>query len=187
MKTRKIIKSTLYLLTISLLILAVGCSNQNPVEPEVTAANSPANDYGFNIIQSNHQGFDKEFTAVKYIGPRGGKIDVGDSQHGISSLTFLPNSVTQMVRVKFWWESTGFLEGGSEFSPHGLQFVQPVLLKLSYKDADLGDVPEDSLRVYYFHEEQNYWEALPSTVVKDQKVVITWLHHFSRYALGDAP
>jgi hypothetical protein len=188
MKKQKQLRILTGLFIIVMLFITIGCNHQSPVEPvDYSIQNDISEEYGFRRIKFKHQGFKKEFEATKTITPWGGQIKVGDYTHGYSSLTFLPVSVSQTVQVRFWWESTGFLEGGSEFSPHGLQFNSPVLLRLSYKDADLAGVNELGLKIYYFNDNLNEWEALPSIVNPVQKEVIAWLEHFSRYALGDTP
>jgi hypothetical protein len=176
------------ILTVLFLILLVGCQNQTPLSPlseDPLQKIDVTEEYGFNILKSNTQSLAKEYTAKKWIGKEGGVIEVGDWWHGISSLKFYEGSVNEYVLVTFWWESTGFLEGGCEFSPHGIQFDKPVRVELSYKDADLGDVNEDDLKIFYYHEDTGEWEALDSTVNKWKKTVTAYLEHFSRYAIGE--
>jgi hypothetical protein len=182
---------TIIFLLATFLFISIGCEKGSPLstldaeyQNQVMETN---NNYGFKILKTKTQSFSKEFVAEQIISRRGGQIEVGDSLHGVSSLTFYPFSVTEDVLVSFWWESTGFLEGGSEFSPHGTQFFIPVKLELSYKDADLGDVNEDDLKIYYYHEDTGVWEALYSRVDKEAKTVTAYLRHFSRYAIGDTP
>jgi hypothetical protein len=178
------------LLTVGMTLNFSGCSKDvtslgPEMNEEFTKEVDNSNPYGFNILQSNAaNSLAKEFVTEQQITPWGGTIQVGDEEHGISSLTFYPYSVTQNVDVRFWWESTGFLEGGSEFSPHGTQFFIPVRLQLSYKDTDLQGMNEDDLKIYYYNEDISVWEAQRTTVNKDNKVVVAWLKHFSRYAVG---
>jgi hypothetical protein len=183
-------KAVRIFLTVIFVILLIGCQSQMPLSPldeDQTQINSAVDQYGFKILRAKTASFSKEFVNEQMITPVGGQIELGNPAFGLSSLTFYPFSVTKNVIVRFWWESTGFLEGGCEFSPHGTQFLIPVKLELSYKDAELGSVNEDDLKIYYYHEDTGIWEALNSTVDKEAKTVTAYLEHFSRYAIGDTP
>ncbi len=127
----------------------------------------------------------KRFASRWYI-PRGayGWVYVGDYEHGRSWLYFPRYAMNQSTFVTMDWESTGFLEGGAQFRPHGIQFNRPVTVWLSYKDADLGDVNEEDLKIWYFNEDTGMWELIGDVVDTVNKMVGGLLHHFSRYAIG---
>jgi len=108
----------------------------------------------------------------------------GDDEHGRCWLYFPPFAMNQTTIVTIAWESTGFLEGGAEFSPHGVQFNHPVTVWISYKDADLGGINEQDLKLWYFHEDTGMWELIGDVVDTEHKMVGGLLHHFSRYAIG---
>ena len=57
-------------------------------------------------------------------------------------------------------------------------------MRLSYKDADLGEIEEDSLRIWYYDEINEFWEVIGSDVNKEAKYVQGYTTHFSRYAVG---
>jgi hypothetical protein len=116
-----------------------------------------------------------------------GWIYTGDDEHGRCWLHFSSGALNQNAIITLDWESTGFLEGGAEFNPHGLQFNEPVTLWISYKDADLGDVAEENLKIWYFNEDTGMWELIGDVVDTEHKVVGGLLHHFSRYAIGGGP
>ena len=127
----------------------------------------------------------KRFVSRWYV-PLGayGWAYVGDYKHGRSWLYFPPYAMNQTTIVTMDWESTGFLEGGAEFSPHGVQFNKPVTVWMSYKDADLGDINEEDLKIWYFNEKTRIWELIGDVVDTEHKMVGGLLHHFSRYAIG---
>ncbi len=127
----------------------------------------------------------KRFVSSWYV-PLGayGWAYVGDYRHGRCWLYFPPYAMNQSTIVTMDWESTGFLEGGAQFSPHGVQFNRPVTVWLSYKDADLGDINEEDLKIWYFNEETGMWELIGDVVDTKRKMVGGLLHHFSRYAIG---
>jgi len=155
------------------------CSEQSPLNPEVSEA-------GFKMLKSKSMSLKKVFQKTKKIGHHGGTIKVGDESHGKSKLVIPKGALDKGVKVliTFWWESTGFLEGGSDFSPHGTLFNEPVRLELSYKDADLSGVNEDDLEIRYYNETTGQWEFIGNEVDTKKKVVIGYTDHFSRYAIG---
>jgi hypothetical protein len=127
----------------------------------------------------------KRFVSYWYI-PLGsyGWTYTGDYEHGRCWLYFPRYAMNQNTVITMDWESTGFLEGGAEFSPHGTQFNRPVTVWISYKDADLTGVNEEDLKIWYFNEDTGMWELIGDTVDTRNKMVGGILHHFSRYAIG---
>ena len=160
-------------------------------EEEVNAITAPEEkiqiaEKDFKILKSKSGvSLQKRFVSRWYV-PLGayGWAYVGDYEHGRSWLYFPPYAMNQTTIVTMDWESTGFLEGGAEFSPHGTQFNRPVTVWLSYKDADLGDINEEDLKIWYFNEETEMWELIGDVVDTEHKMVGGLLHHFSRYAIG---
>jgi len=155
------------------------CTEQSPLQSGASAT-------GFNILKSKNPSLNKVFQKTKKIGHEGGTIKVGDEAHGKSNLVIPKNAIDKgdKVLLTFWWKSTGFLEGGSDFSPHGTLFNEPVQLELSYKDADLTGVNEDDLEIRYYNEGTGQWEFIGNEVDKNKKVVRGYTDHFSRYAIG---
>lgn len=138
------------------------------------------------IIKSNSgTRFQKRFVSFWYI-PLGsyGWTYTGDDLYGKCWLYFPPYAMNQTTTISMDWESTGFLEGGAQFSPDGTQFNTPVTVWISYKDADLGDINELDLKLWYFNEATSMWELIGDTVDTANKMVGGLLNHFSRYALG---
>ena len=200
----------LFVLTVTTSLMLVSfsfnaCNKNSPMQHgEVTEIETTSQ---FTMLKASHPRLNKAFEQSQWIGTRGGTITVGDSIHGISKLvipygaigtskdvesvsisdasySLLASSYDTYVNITFWWESTGFLEGGAEFSPHGLTFNVPVRMELSYKDADLTGVNEDDLKIFYYHEETGEWEIIGDEVDKTNKLVIGYTTHFSRYGVG---
>lgn len=63
------------------------------------------------------------------------------------------------------------------------QFLQPVTINYDYKDADLLNISEDSLKIYWLNEETGQWEGLPSVIDSLNKTVSAQTTHFSQFAL----
>jgi hypothetical protein len=136
------------------------------------------------MLKVLHPRLNKVFQVSKWVDDDGGVVTVGDDKHGYSQLHFPEDAVDREVLVTFWWESTGFLTGGADFSPYGITFDRPVRITLSYKDADLTGVNENDLRIYYFNEVTGDWEVVGDYVDKARQRVIGYTNHFSRYAIG---
>ena len=164
-------------LLVGLAVNFKACSEQSPLNPKVSEP-------GFKMLKSKSTSLNKVYQKSEVIGEDGGTIIVGNNWRGISKLEIPAGALDDDVQITFWWESTGFLQGGADFSPHGTTFNLPVRLEISYKDADLNGVDEDDLKLYYYHEDTNIWELIGDQVNKDKKVVIGYTDHFSRYAIG---
>lgn len=71
----------------------------------------------------------------------------------------------------------------NEFGTNGLVFDNPVTVTMSYRDADLADVYEPSIRIAWLNESSGEWEAVECELDQDNKIVIAQLYHFSAYGL----
>jgi hypothetical protein len=111
----------------------------------------------------------------------GGTIQIGDDVTGISSISFDPGDLNQDLNVNFLWDSQTFT---AEFGPHRAIFSDTVVIRLSYKDALLGGINEDDLRIWYYDANNQLWEMTGNIVNKTEKYVEGKTTHFSRYALG---
>lgn len=63
------------------------------------------------------------------------------------------------------------------------QFLQPITIVYNYASADLKNLKENTLKLFYYNEQTNQWDALPSTVNTDNKTVSAQTSHFSHFAL----
>ena len=162
------------------------CTEQSPLKSNDITTSTKRAPGELNILKSKFGvSLNKLFVKEQLITvAAGGEIEVGDQEHGKSALEFEPGDVSQDVLVTFSWESTGLLQGGAEFSPHGTTFNNPVKVKLSYKDADLTGINEQDIKIWYFNEIEGVWELIASDVNTETKHVKGHLEHFSRYAIG---
>jgi hypothetical protein len=111
----------------------------------------------------------------------GGELVVGNWILGFSKMIFQPNDLPQDLLISVSWCDGQFCEG--VFDPHGTQFNQPVRVELSYRRAILRGGDENDLRVYYFNEDTGIWEYIGGEVDTENKVIVVYLEHFSRYAI----
>ena len=184
---KKIFKTlTAVVLLTGLAINFSACSEQSPLQSSDDTTSTKRAPGELNILKSKSGvSLNKLFVKEKLITvAEGGKVEVGDDEHGKSRLKFEEGDVSQDVLVRFEWESTGLLQGGAEFSPHGTTFNNPVAIRLSYKDADLTGINEEDIKIWYFNEEENVWELIASDVDTEKQRVEGYVNHFSRYAIG---
>ena len=116
-----------------------------------------------------------------------GNIRLGNTYYGHSKITFFRKSTLEDMNVQFQWLANSTFEGmlnSLEFGPHGTTFNKPVRVQLSYKRADLSGIDESNLQVYYFNEGTGLWDLIGGEVDTENKRIIVYLDHFSRYALG---
>ena len=71
----------------------------------------------------------------------------------------------------------------NEFGTNGLVFKQPVKVTMSYRDADLSGVNENTIRIAWFNKATGDYEDVFCTVDFVNKTVTGYLNHFSAYAL----
>jgi len=61
--------------------------------------------------------------------------------------------------------------------------ISGALIRVYYTDEELGNINEDSLKIYYYNETSLSWQALISTVNKLENYVEADLEHFSTYGV----
>ncbi len=119
----------------------------------------------------------------------GGKVEVGGKDAGKCKIEFKKYDLSEDMTIEFQWAADGYLEGllsNVEFGPHGTEFNNPVKVEFSYQLADLGDIDEDDLQVFYYNEDTGEWELIGGEVDKKKKIIKVMLKHFSRYAISKA-
>jgi hypothetical protein len=65
------------------------------------------------------------------------------------------------------------------FGPHGCEFTQPAELCLSWKTTNSSNAT-----LYYLDENNNKREHIPDQIDLDNKRMIIYINHFSRYAVA---
>ncbi|MBI2621844.1 MAG: M23 family metallopeptidase [Candidatus Levybacteria bacterium] len=122
----------------------------------------------------------------------GGQVSIGDILVDIVSDTF--NQAMQFIADYGPYESSSdgkiksvmpsiFLNAFDSLGQKVTEFLQPATILYDYSDADLLNINEDSLKIYWFNEDSGEWEALPSFVDSINKTVSTQTTHFSQFAL----
>lgn len=179
-KSRNLVKFFVFAL-FSVMFILSGCQKEAPFYPSQEGLVTRTSEQ-LTFLTSKTRRLNKLFTSQQWITVQnGGVVENGDSLSGYSSLTFQPGAVPQDTLIVFEWDSQGYI---SDLAPHGIVFNHPVVLKLSYKDADLSGVVEDSLKIWYYNEANAIWELVGGEVDKIEKTVMTEIQHFSRYGIA---
>jgi len=181
--------------SIGLILNFAACTNESPVssqQSETVKEVVQSNIGPVRLLQVEEKELalmkGKKFKETKKIKAKdGGTLEVGDRHYGKSKITFKKNDLPEDLTISFEWVSDGTFEGKfnpADFGPHGLVFNSPVEVKLSYKKADLQGIEEEDLKLFYYNEETELWEFIGGEVDEKKKIVIAFLDHFSRYAIG---
>ena len=169
---------------IALLTVTVGffgCQKEMPLTPESNLQNTHSTNQ-LTFLSSKSMRLEKAFSSQELITvAAGGTMTAGDDSSGYSSLFFKPGDLSNDATITFNGDSQGYI---TDLDPHGISFNTPVEIYLSYKDADLTQVNEDSLHIWYYNDNTTNWELVGGTVNKVDKRVEGFINHFSRYAVA---
>lgn len=82
-------------------------------------------------------------------------------------------------------DMNGLLDKIYNFYTNGTIKSATVKIKYDLKEITAQGLTEDNLTLYYFNEETKQLEEIPTTVDKENKLLIVTLKHFSKYVIGD--
>lgn len=108
---------------------------------------------------------DLSIGTVLSVSPHDELISFGENVAGI---TLLP----------YFWEFTSSLLNGT--------FEATISLEYSESDLEQWNLNADNLSVFYFNEDENAWEVVPTTIDEIENTVSFTTTHFSRYAIGSS-
>lgn len=174
-----------------LILFAVGCGTQGVQAPDAvpvyTADNPPpilrAPGSGLGILSGTSDFYN---VVTKEIDEDGGVIE-GNRY----TIVVPPNAVDDDVDFSISEWSPDVLD--VEFGPHGISFNRSVrlMVDISGTNADAASMNYDAVQptFYWFNDATGIWEALESKVayIDGKMTLITYLQHFSRYAVGGGP
>ena len=113
-----------------------------------------------------------------------------------TTLTFPPGAVTQPVVVVVAPATTppatgGFQVLGQVFTIEATaddgspvtNFNQPFTLVVTYTDAEVQGIDEQILTLHYWHEGQQSWIAIPTTVDAEPNRLTATLDHLTTFAI----
>ncbi len=170
------------LILASIIIMSLfGCTQNTALGPIVTESGKRQSSE-ITFLKSMNPRLSKVFNRSQLVtAASGGTVQIGDDATGISSITFAAGDLSDDLTVEFWWNSQNF---EAQFGPHGSTFNNPIVIRLSYKDADLGNIDEEDLRIWYYDENDDMWEPVGQVVNTVEKYVEGTTLHFSHYAVG---
>lgn len=171
----------LFVLAAGTALFIVACQTNTPNSPiSDTKVLHPTD--RLNFLTTQKANFAKNMVNERFISAdEGGTIVIGDEEVGYSSIHFMPGDLSEDALITFSWDVQGHV---AEFSPHGLNFNNPVALNLFYGNASLSGMNENNIRIWYFDETENAWELVSSEVNQAEKRVEGFVRHFSKYALA---
>lgn len=111
------------------------------------------------------------------------KLGITLEIHGTGNI---PNSTIDTFKNSTFKEMDGLLDTVYNFYTSGKIESARVTIPYSLEEITAQGLNEDNLTLYYFNEKTKELEAMPTTVDKENKVVIVTLKHFSKYVLGDS-
>lgn len=76
-----------------------------------------------------------------------------------------------------------FLNAFDSFGESVTQFIQPVTIDYDYSGADLSNINEETLKLYFLNEETNEWDPLSTILDTTTKTASAQTTHFSHFAL----
>lgn len=158
----------------AILILAAGCSEQNPTSVQLDPSSSLA-PLGTTISPTRAT---SPFDAAIYsatIGTEGGKI-----KFGIGEIEFPAGAVSSHTKI------TATVNGSTmsvEFQPHGLQFPADAAPVLSF-DAKKGGVTTQGAAIFYVDDSFRVLETLTTFTDIGGNSISAQVRHFSRYVMA---
>lgn len=177
----KLLFKVLIFTLVSFVVSNLGCQSDTPSSPSSNLQEmQQSSQIHFLYTKGIH--FNKAFKTEQLITESaGGTIIVGDETSGYSSLNFMPGDLNNNTMITFRWDTDNYI---AEFAPHGIYFNNPVRLDMSYKTADLSAINEETLRIWYYNENEQAWELIGGEVNTEEQEVSAYINHFSRYALA---
>ena len=73
--------------------------------------------------------------------------------------------------------------GGEEIN----KFAAPITLEFTYTAEEISGFNEDSLTIYLYNEDDQQWEALPTTIDKEKKTVTAKTTHLTNAVMAATP
>lgn len=97
----------------------------------------------------------------------------------------IPSSTVDILRNSTFSDMDGLLDKVYNFYSDGTIKSATVKIKYDLNEITTQGLSEDGLTLYYFNETTKQLEEIPTTVDKENKLIIVTLEHFSKYVIGD--
>lgn len=97
----------------------------------------------------------------------------------------IPSSTIDVFTNSTFTDMDGLLDKVYNFYSDGTIEKAIVKIKYTLEEIQKKGLTEDNLTLYYFNEETKKLEAMPTTIDKENKLIVVSLTHFSKYVIGD--
>lgn len=155
----------------AILILATGCSDLTPTNPQLDTT------YRRVALPTAERGpsFSLSGTAGGVIGPEGGSI-----QAGRVTITFPAGALAEPTEITVTPDADYL---AVVLGPHGIQFPAGHEPTLTFSYEGIDGLPEQDLTIYYLSDSGVVLEQMRATVDLSTRSVTARLGHFSEYAV----
>ena len=190
------------LILMTFLIFTIGCSENDPLSPDLSDQSISQQDNGIKILTLNDDlSLGKVTKERKHIkAKRGGKIELehrGSRRERNRRLAIwckleIPaNAMDKDSDISLTIDDHQFSGAMDvEFAPHGTIFSTPALLTIYARGLDLKDIDPETVGFYYDNQETGEWEKMEYDKLRINVrrgtiyVKNAQLPHFSRYAIA---
>ena len=100
-------------------------------------------------------------------------IEVSDNQTGIINITKVINPGNDNGLTSF----NKYIKIESDLN------ISKAIIKISYSESELGNLNENTLKIYYWNELTQNWDEINSWVDVDNNIVYAEVNHFSVYGI----
>jgi len=171
------------LLLLAVVFAATGCSNHvGPLEPTAELSTLDTGDpiASPNFVVINKAAKDSpRIRMVTTIEQFVSAADGGVVTNGRVSLYFPPGALQMDTSIRIDMDPTGLLI--SDMSPHGIQFMQDVVLTMGLAGTSAEDEAEDTF-LAWFNDVTGVWEMIDNMPPPDDDTIQGRIQHFSQYS-----
>jgi hypothetical protein len=164
--------AALFALTAFAFVALAGCS-QSPIESQ--EPNSSPKLLKRSPVAAKVLG-DSAYIETVVPADFGGAVSLCDVE-----LYFPPRALNNDTLISICIPNLSVFE--NHFGTDGLVFNQPVRVVMNYRDADLSDVNEATIKMAWFNALNGEWDAIDCILDTAGKTVTAHVYHFSAYAL----
>ena len=171
MSKKRKLKTVLFAAAVLALVSLVGCSKvPTAIEEQGTTTLLKRSVSAQKILG------DAAYTEAKVSAAAGGVVALPDVE-----LYFPPKALSSDTLI--FIDVPDLSVFANNFGTDGLVFNVPVKVTMNYRDADLTDVVESTIKMAWYNERTGNWDIIDCILDQENKLVIAEVMHFSAYAL----
>lgn len=175
----------------SLLLLAIGCSNEpapgpiSPIKPSVSSKTSLAKP-GDGTTTSSVTPLSRKTRSVNGFGGTASKVMTSSSGGSLSYTGHtmqVPKYAFSEQQKEFYITDVNSDWIQADYGPSGW-FLEPVKITISYADADLRNVDIKKLTIAWYSDYLGTWIDVGGTVDRVNKTISVYVWHFTQYTIS---